>query len=216
MTAPVLGLGVLFGPIKQMVEDAALALLAGYTTIAGGYLESLGPYGGELDSEEGLDALVKQALGGAPLVLVGAQESTFSKGGLSKRAYREVVALDVVVASSSLRGLADRRRAGPDAGPQDDSYAIPTGDPGVYRILEDVRRTLLGAKAWIDGADAAEVLSESPFFTVPRLTLWRAQYRIGVAFELPAGGHLPATSIQARHNLDGATGANPIATTDST
>lgn len=221
MTAPVLslggGLGVLWGPVRQMVEDAALQLLWGYHRMAGGYLETLEPYGGELDSEEGLDRLVKQSLGGAPLVLVGAQDSTFARqGGISKRAYREEVLLELVVASSSLRGYPARTRGGPEAGPQDDSFARPTSDPGVFRILEDLRRALLGAKLWIDGADAAELVREAPVFTVDRLTLWRAHYKVGVAFAAEYGTTAPpATSIRTRHHLDQAVGVNPLVVTDA-
>jgi hypothetical protein len=216
VTAPILDLGVLWGPIRQMVEDAALALLRPLEVRAGGYLETLQPYNGELDSEEGLDNLVKQALGGAPLVLVGAQESKVTGGGTAKRRYREDVLLELAVVSTNLRGLGARTRVGPDAGPQSDANAIPTGDPGVYRILEDIRRTLLGVKLWVDGCDAGELSAEAPVFTLPQMTVWRAHYRFGVAFDIAYERHFQAQTVRARHNLDGGVGVNPLVVTDST
>lgn len=209
-------LPVLWGPIRQQVEDAALELLGDLSRVAGGYLETLEAYNGELDSEQGIERLVRQALGGAPLVVVGAQESTFSRGGLAKRAWREDVQLEVVVVSTSLRGLTARRRVGPDAGPQTTAAEVPRGDPGVYRILEDVRRRLLGGQLWVDGADAAELVREGPVFTVEAMTIWRATYRIGVAFAIaaPAPAAVPADTVRVDHHLaDAPAAANPVAST---
>lgn len=217
MTAPILALAPAWGPIRQMVEDAALALLQPLHKICGGYLETLEPYNGELDSEDGLDRLVRQALAGAPLVMVGAQESTFSRGGTAKRQWREDLQIELVIASSSLRGLAARRRSGPEAGPQTDAAEVPTADPGVYRVLEDIRRRLLGPRLWIDGADSAELVREQPIFTVERMTVWRAMYRIGVAFtatyDRPEAA--PAQAVRVDHHLADAGGANPLASTES-
>jgi hypothetical protein len=217
VTAAVLSLGVLWGPVRQMAEDAALRLLFPLHKLAGGYLEALDPYNGELDSDEGLELLYKQAIGGAPLVLVGAQDSAFQRqGGTSRRRYREDVQIEIVIASSNLRGFPGRSRTGPGAGPQRDDHAIPTDDPGVYRILEDVRRALLGAKLWIDGADATELAREEPVFSIPRVTVWRAHYRVGVAFDAEyfEGNHRALTA-RGSFNLDGAVGRNPIVVADS-
>lgn len=185
MLAAVLNTSPLWGPERQMLEDAALIALARYHQMHGGYLRTLSRYNGELDTEEGMRALMTTMVSGCPAVLVAAAGSTYVQKSTTHHQAEEQLTIEILVGSQHARAL-PARLAGDIASGLDDNDPLswPGRDPGIYRILRDIRTRLFGRQTNIEGAGAWELRREDVVIQAPNLTLWRAQYAVAYRWQM--------------------------------
>lgn len=208
---------------RTVIEDWFLGELERYHRRSGGYLASLDTYNGELNTEEGLEMLAGQAMAGNPFMLVAAGQANYGGKSTSARKWEIDTTIEIYCGSSNLRSQLTRARADVAAGAYQGDTQSPTtrNDPGVRRMLCDIRNTCLGRRPFQDGFGTVRIVRDEPLIVSPQLTVWRVLYNVPYSF-----GHTTreqrqpaaARSIEIRHNLtdDGSdpttVNANPLIT----
>lgn len=207
-----------FGSEQASLEHEAYQRLLRLERRHGGYLKHLGFYNGELDSDEGRQALSDHALGNSPGLLIAAGPGSY-QGRSAARAEKELdQTIEILLISQHLRSLPSRLRGDANAGIDDPTSPelLATGDPGVYRMMRDVRRLLAGRDSTVQQCGVWDVVRHDVVIQVPALTLWRMQFVVPYRWireNLEDDIELPITSIVIDHNLSGYEGeplGNPI------
>lgn len=201
------------GPEQAMMEDSIVLMLQPLHAHQGGYLKLLGYYNGELDSQQGVDDLMRQAATNAPFVLVAAGANSYESRSTSKQMWRNSMTMELLFGSANLRSHQSRLRGDVAAG-ADDLDDLPTRDPGIYRMVRDVRNLILGRNPGVAGGGTFGIVRIDVVIQDPRISLWRAQYRITYDWDqngLEWTAVAPAREILERHNIPGQVVGNPVA-----
>ena len=192
---------------RTRLERAVLARLEKYSQRAGGYLEALDPYNGEIDEVQAVDDIIRALRGRTPGVLVLVGTCTYENVSVRKAQLRAEYRIEILCSSKHWR--TDAARNSGDVASQGTAQA----DPGINRILYDVRTALYGRRLGIAGAGRPVPVLEQVVVQAPELTAWNAIYeikmRIGQDPE-SAGAPVPASSVLHRHNLEDSAAVNPV------
>lgn len=215
----------MYGPERAMVEEFVVIHLQRLHYLAGGYARFIGYYNGELDTEQGANDLLTHVRNeGLPGILVATGAGTYEPKSTTARHYAEHLQVEVLFASAHVRAYPTRLRGDVASGDDDlDLDAYPTKDPGIYRMMRDVRDVLLGFSPELEGVGKMKILREDVVLQTPAITLWRVVY--GCAYHYATRSResrLPnaANSLQIDYNLiesvDDASLINPIITQERT
>ena len=195
---------------RTMIERAIVAALGRLHRNAGGYLEALDLYNGELAASEE-DDLRDRLLGRVPAVLVTGGRETFTGRSIRRTALEGTLEVEVIVISGHLRSR-EARAHGDEV-----SLLDPRADPGVNRILSDCRRLLHGRDLGVTGVQAPTLRAHDPNLKSAALTIFTARYEVDYRFDqLPLDPGRPAESIEHRHNVAGGAPVNPVLTGEAT
>lgn len=206
MTLAVLATTPFAGPERSVVEEHALIHLARLHRHNGGYLRSLGYYNGELDSQQGVEDLYKHLRNsGTPGILIATGAGVYRPKSTSARHYKVDLNLEILFASAHVRSFPSRLRGDVAAGEDVDIDEYPDRDPGIYRMMRDVRDMLLGFDHGLDGLGTMRILREDVVFQDPAVTLWRVVYAVAYHFrQRTRSARLPneATEVEIRYNVN--------------
>lgn len=190
---------------RTMIERALLAALEPLSVRQGGYLARLDLYSGELGAGSLDDILT--ALGGlVPAVLLQTSGSVYRSTSVRRKSTIETITIEVAVASAHLRSQ-EARVSGDEL-----SVSDPTADPGVHRIIADVRRLLHGQDIGVAGAGVIEIVSDQPVMQAPQLTAWVLRFEVDYRYDAPEPARVlgPITTIEHRGNLEDSDAVNPV------
>lgn len=119
-------------PPRQAAEDGALELLCPLLASQAGYCKTIKAYNGETTGIDREDADFQRVTQGAlPAILVTTGDGAIEQQTMGRIA-NETFELQILVASCNLRSMEARHRG--DAG--------LSSDPGIYRMLCDIRERL--------------------------------------------------------------------------
>lgn len=194
--------------LREDIEDRAIDLLTqlkkqGKGGAAGGYLNAVELYSGDVRPQEDDDALKELLQGGMPCV--GVMTGAGNYGDFRQRHLDGEIELvvDVLVVSGNLRSRAARNRG---------DVTGPPGDPGAYAIMEDVRRLLFTDDLGVDGAGGATPVVEEPVLRTPAMTIWHMAFAItgDVAQPAPDADDIDLETIHNSVNLAEDDSADPV------
>lgn len=218
---PILANQVGHSPAEEaMLEHAVVNMLQQLHVANGGYLHLIGFYNGELDTPEGTTELFGTMMGSAPAVLVATTTARPERKSNRKLNQRIPVQLELLVVSNHLRDHQFRVHA--DAPAREDLARVDDNalfrskwDPGIYRIMADVRSILFGRDLGVANMSRLEFTLKQPVIQARELTLWRMQFEGNYAYlqDPPESlEHFAADSVSVRMNLseDDAEVINPI------
>lgn len=221
MTAAIVATTAPFGPDRTVIEAQVKLALDKLRRERGAYLASLDFYNGELDTDEGLQALSTQLLSNCPAILIATGQSVYKRKATSGRVYEVTLQIELLFASSSMRSPEARLHGDINSGADlaigdDEAESYPTYDPGVYRMMRDVRDILLGDDFRLEGFGTIDASREDVVLTVPELTLWRCVYTVEYRWQKKRRtSRAPSAvrEVQIDHNLSGSDDAdigNPV------
>ena len=174
---------------RAAIEDAVIERirLLGEHAPAG-YLKTVDPYQGPLEPDPEDTALALLMKAGTPCVGVTTDAAEFDDIPIGRRRASKAINVEIIVVSRNLRNL--------ESGARGDGLA---GDPGVYCILQDIRKKLFGVELGIDGVGFLEPERETP---VERgeTAIWRQTYAVMVDVVQPprSEGSPQATGLTTR------------------
>jgi hypothetical protein len=160
MTAP--------APIRTQLENAVMdALSPLLKSKPGGYLRTVAPYAGELSPSREDPHFQRITQGYLPAVLVTTDDGAYNDHAIGRLADLN---LEVVLlfASSNLRA--------PEANQRGDMGA--SADPGIYRMLEDVRGRLFRRELGVSGVGFLIPVSESSVLRAADRSIWQQVYAV--------------------------------------
>lgn len=118
---------------RMDIEDGLKTRIGRLSVVVGGYLERVDHFERNIVGGE-LDEVFEQLLGQAPAVLYRTHTSSSLQPFSSRKVQQMDLAVEVFFFSNSLRTFSDRLMGSPP----------PEGDPGIYKMMADVRALLLG------------------------------------------------------------------------
>jgi phage gp37-like protein len=212
-----------FGPERTMIEQAVRLLLDRYLVKNGGYLRSVEFYNGELDTDAAAGALIEQLLAGAPAILIGTGQAVYRRRSTSSKIYEVQQQIEILHGSAHLRSPASRLHGDVSTGQDDsDPETLPAYDPGIYRMMRDVRDEILGRPSYLSTLGTVMINREDVVLQAPGLTLWRQVFGVEYRWRLaPRPDRVPTTvgAIEVRGNVstdeDDHEHANPITVSEA-
>jgi hypothetical protein len=180
---------------RDAIEAAALAELERLRRRSGGYLQFLGDFEREFSGD--LEEMFQRLLGQSPALLVRIGDAVGQSATASRRRYVASVDLEVYAFSNNLRS--HEARAGGDVASLDG-----TSDPGLRRMLADVRGILLGRDIGA-GVRILGSWNETRQTSTAAGAVWLQTYVAQADVRparIPAEGSRPtATSVQATSTI---------------
>jgi hypothetical protein len=163
----------LAAPIRTLVRDNVVRLLAPLGVPAGGFLEAIIPIGFDVDrtDEAAIDLLWQELRGKAPAIAVAVLGGVYEPAGAPTR-WRETLTIDVYVLSSHRRGTTEGRIEGDNI-----AAADLAADPGIDVCLELAWQLLCNADLGI-GPHAPPLVPhrQDPLVAEDDKTIWRQTY----------------------------------------
>lgn len=180
--------------VRTQVEDAVLAGLLPLKLPqlgggAAGYLACLEPYGGQLDGSADLEQVEALLAGRFPGVLVYTDDGRYDSPALNLRRVTEEFAVVLVVLSDNLRDLQRRARGEISANP------AAGKDPGIYQMLDDLLKALLGRDFGVVGMKGLVPRQSELLFFTPRCTAWRMRFDVRFVRTVDEPGEAAAPAI---------------------
>lgn len=193
---------------RTRIERAMVSRLEALHDVHGGYLRELGPYNGEISDAAGLEQIIARLQGRTPAVLVMVGTVQYREKSRRKLVYKAEYRVEVLCISNHWRSRETRNQGDLS------SRLQPQADPGIYRILYDVRQRLMGERLGVCGAGRIVPVLEQVVLQADNLTAWNAVFEVPahVTQESPSerAPH-PAESVVHRHNLEESDAENPVA-----
>lgn len=167
--------------MRTQIEQAIVARLAGKKYAAGGtgYLRAIEAYNGDLTGAEGVDDMKRLVGGRCPAVLVSTSDGSYQSIQVQRRKAILDLQVELLVIASSYRSREARTQGKPVAAPQ------PGEDPGIYRVIEDVRLALMGSTLGLPGVHPLAPVSERAVVHAPGFCIWQLVYKTDVEAFLP-------------------------------
>lgn len=177
--------------VREAIELGVVGLLWPLVRKQGGYLHDCRPGGYETRGDN--PDQVKHDIGGFPAILVETAAGTIQTRGMAHARSREQIRVVVWLCSANLRGPKEQRHGGPGG-----------GDPGVYRMCDDVYKRLMGKCPDLGGQmlglDELLAVASTPLASLKDLTLWKVEYSIHADLEaaIPAAEKLGSMTSRGR------------------
>lgn len=160
---------------RTRIAAGVLLMLESLTRRAGKYLEALDYYRGELSGDA--DQAMAKLRGRSPAVLVTVGGSDPEPKSANKRSYLYRYQIEIAVISNHMQSLEAREVGGGDKFEEN-------ADPGVGKILHDIRGLLAGRKLNVAGCNTLIPEGESIIIDEP-IVAFAARYSVGMAFTQP-------------------------------
>ena len=133
-----------------------------------GYLQTIKVYQGALDPDPDDDPdVARVAQGRSPAVLVTTGDGDYRDITLPLREATLETTVELLVFSSNLRSHEAKARG--------DGISR---DPGIYQIIEDIRRLLFGVELGVPGVGYLRPRSERPVVRTGSRAIWRLTYDV--------------------------------------
>lgn len=176
---------------RTRIVRAVLGLLESLSRRrAGGYLEALDFYQGEIGDDSDVDQVKAALRGRTPAVLVSVGTATYVSKSTNGRSYLANYQLELAVVSNHWGSNEDRGIGGADK-------FVDDADPGINAILADVRGRLAGRRLNVDGCQRARPNSESPIYQGKDMVIFQARYQVGMAFKQPSHSDLAPNAAES-------------------
>jgi hypothetical protein len=134
--------------LRTSLEDAVIEALSSLKLEAlggssEGYLQKIAPYQGDLSpAGDGEDGDIARVCGGRmPAVLVTTGDGAYLRASMGAEEIDEDTTVEILIVSGNLRS--------PEAAARGDGFS---DDPGIYRMIEDIRGKLWGIDLHVSGA----------------------------------------------------------------
>lgn len=195
-------------PIRTDIEDAVIVALEPLKKLAlggsaSGYLHSLKVYAGEFEglSGDSLDHLREEVRGQTPSILVGTGAGNYDEQDIRRRRATNRMTVHILIVSNCMRAMGSRTQGG-----------LSGEDPGIWKILEDIRAKLHGNDLALDGVGQFVPQSEEAMVVSKEFHIWRQTYRVDTdAFdEVDTSGASTLVGYDSSINLHDAGDENPI------
>lgn len=160
----------LAGPVRTVVRDAVVSMLAPLGVGAGGFIEAIVPIGFSVDKSNdlGIDLLWQELRGKAPAIAVAALDMVFEPAGAPDRS-RGTLIVDVYFLSSHRRGVTEGRIEGDTT-----AAADLTADPGIDVALELAWQLLFNADLGLGSrVNPMKLRRESEVIADDDKTIWQ-------------------------------------------
>lgn len=194
---------------RSALRAAAIAKLSPLLKANGLYVRTIQPFPALLqgvNDEDGLGRMKAVLNGQVPAILVALGDRKRADEGMNFLVGQAVIDLAIYVVSGNARDMVAGRLANDVT-----STADITADPGIETMLEHVEQLLEGQDLGVDSIYEPLQASESNASTFEDFTVWEQLYKVKVDRDInPNRGILAiAQSIQASHELDGASSGVP-------
>lgn len=164
---------------RTRIARAVLLLLEGLSTRQGQYLEALDHYEGELGDGDALDQVMSRLKGRSPAVLVSIGGANYESRSVNRRMYLVSYQIEMAVVSTHLSSAESRGSGGADR------YAVQA-DPGIYKMLHDIRGRLAGRAPNVAGAGKLTPESEDIVYQGAGMAIFSARYSVAMSFKQPS------------------------------
>lgn len=158
---------------RTRIARAVILMLESLTRRQGRYLEALDHYRGELSSGD-LEQAMTKLRGRAPALLVTVGSSNPESKSTSRLRYLYLYQIEIAVISTHMDSPESREVGGADR-------FEPNADPGIGKMLHDVRRLLAGRSPNVEGCNHLIPEGES-IIADGDLAIYATRFSVGMAF----------------------------------
>lgn len=195
----------LAAPLRTLLRNGAITLLAPLLKTAGGYLAAVVPWGGIIrgyTDEDGIALIDQVMLGRVPSVAIALGDESLAPSGGTNFTYKGALEMDAYFYARNLRSITEGRTSIDAVGAADD-----TADPGLDVMMDHVRELLVGARAGsVPAIKQIRPRSADELRTEDSFTLWVQRYEVTLDVQINRNRGISQLIHEFRTNVRAADG----------